>query len=127
MLTKLQIGFCVAAGVGIVIFTAGIFSNINVARMPVWLAPVIWGSFILVIGSCIGVVATMVLDREREPGDDDDEEAELLPDDPLSDEPMPELTTQETAVPATIEPSSMEFAEPGSEEMVEFSTLPDDE
>lgn len=136
MLTKLQIGFCVAAGVGIVIFAAGMFSNINVSHVPGWLAPVAWGSFVLVVGSCVGVVATMILDREKEPGDDEEEEAELPPETPPPDEStpdittdgsVPELTTEETSEPMAPDLGTIEFAEPGSEEAIEFSTLPTDE
>jgi hypothetical protein len=129
VLTKLQIAFCVLAGLGIIVFGVAMGSNVNVARVPGWLAPVAWGSFGLISVSCIGVVVTLALDREKEPGSDD-EESELLPiDEPLpeGDETEPDLTTVETTEMESTEPAPMEFVEPGNEETVEFSTLPSDE
>jgi hypothetical protein len=129
VLTKLQIAFSVLAGLGISVFGIAMYSNANVAQVPGWLAPVAWGSFGLICASCVGVVVTLALDHEKEPGSDD-EEAELLPvDEPLPDgeEIVPDLTTVENAEMESDEPAQMEFAEPGSEETVEFSTLPPDE
>jgi hypothetical protein len=154
VLTKLQIIFCVLAGLGIVVFGVGMISNVNVAKVPGWLAPVAWGSFGLIAASCVGVVVTLALDREKEP-DLDEDEAELLPidepgsEEPGSDEPRaeedevaPGLTTvadtetiAETDIetvesePAEVapEPAQIEFAEPGNDETIEFSNLPLDE
>lgn len=133
MLTKLQIAFCVVAGLGIVVFGAGMVSNINVAKVPGWLGLVAWGSVGLVLASCAGVVVTIALDRERPPADEEEEEeSELLPvDEPLppGDETVPDLTTTEQTEIATepAVPGEMEFTEPASEETIEFSTLPTDE
>ena len=139
MLTKLQIAFCVLAGLGITVFGVGMIAaekqqaqppNASAAHVPGWLAPVAWGSFGVITLSCLGVIVTLALDREKEPGSDDEEESELLP----VDEPEPEgeeltsdLTTVETTETESTEPAPMEFVEPGSEETVEFSTLPSDE
>ena len=138
MLTKLQIAFSVLAGLGVTVFGVGMIAaekqqaqpqSANVAQLPGWLAPVAWGSFALIAASCVGVVVTLALDREKEPGSDD-EESELLPvDEPLpeAEETTPDLTTVETTETESTEPAQMEFVEPGNEETVEFSTLPSDE
>lgn len=179
MLTKLQIAFCVLAGLGIVVFGAGMFSNVNVAKVPGWLAPLAWGSFGLVLASCAGVVVTLALDREKEPGSEEDEEeeeehAELEEpageeatigsvadakdlgvvhseehseehveehgeehgavhseehcEEPLAEHPDASgLTTVEDTEFQESEAEPMQFAEPGSEETIEFSSLPSDD
>lgn len=142
MLTKLQIAFCVLAGLGIAVFGVGMIAaekqqaqpqNASAAKVPGWLAPVAWGSFGLIGVSCLGVIVTLALDREKEEGaDDEEEEEELLPVDepqPEGDEAVPDLTTVEDAAPTVEheEPGPMEFAEPGADETVEFSTLPPEE
>ena len=87
VLTKLQIAFCVLAGLGMTVFGVGMIAaekqqakppNASAAHVPGWLAPVAWGSFGVISLSCLGVIVTLALDREKEPGSDD-EESELLP------------------------------------------------
>jgi len=143
VLTKLQIAFCVVAGLGVSVFGIGMIAaekqqaqpqNVNAAKVPGWLAPVAWGSFGLIVASCAGVVVTLALDREKEPGIDgeDEDEEELLPVDEASSaepETVPDLTTVEDTSSETTEavhsvPAEMEFTEPGTEETIEFSTLP---
>jgi hypothetical protein len=134
VLTKLQIAFSVLAGLGITVFGIAMGSNVNVAQVPGWLAPVAWGSFGLIAASCVGVVVTLALDHEKEPKSDDDDEAELLPvDEPQTegDDISPDLTTSEDATAEnaekeSAEPSQPELAEHGSEETVEFSSFPEE-
>ena len=153
MLTKLQIAFCVVAGLGIIVFGVGMVSNVNVAKVPTWLAPVAWGSFGAIMASCVGVVATLALDRDKPPASEEEEEAEeeeseLLPVEESTDETVGEtvgepgadvdetasdLVTVETtetapsAEPQAFDEEPMEFVEPGSAETIDFSTLSEDE
>jgi hypothetical protein len=129
VLTKLQIVFCVLAGLGIIVFGIAMFSNVNVAHLPSWLAPVAWGSVGLMAVSCAGVVATLALDRDKPAGDDDREE-ELLPVEgpvPETEETTPDLATAEQTEMESIESIPTDFSELGNEETIEFSTLPSDE
>jgi hypothetical protein len=69
VLSKLQVALCILAGVGIVVFIAGVMTNIQVKQFgPVsgLLGLLAWGSVGLVFASCIGVVAAQVLET-REP------------------------------------------------------------
>ena len=136
MFAKVQIALGVVAGLALVLFGAGMFANSNVAHMPAWLGPLAWGTLGLVILSCIGVLVTLVLDREKPPGseeDDEDTEASETPsaakssdDEDLMPTETPDLAELgQTEIDASEAP--MEFTEPGSEETVEFSTLPPDE
>jgi hypothetical protein len=97
VLTKLQIGFCILAGVGIVVFFVAMITNVNVATVPGWLGPVAWVSFGLMVVSCLGVVVTLVLDRDKpaRPADEagpDEEEPEQPqeepPESPLAEEEL---------------------------------------
>jgi len=94
VLTKLQIGFCILAGVGIVVFFVGMITNVNVATVPGWLGPVAWGSFSLMVASCLGVVVTLVMDRDKpaKPADESgpDEEEPPQPQDEPPESPFAE-------------------------------------
>jgi hypothetical protein len=147
VLTKLQIAFCVLTGLGLIVFAAGMYAAekqgenrvANAGKLPGWLAPVALGSIGLSLASCVGVLTTLALDREKPPEPEEDEEAELLPvDEPLPQGTEPEaedlapddLTTVGGAETATFEAAAMEFTEftePGDAETIEFSTLPQDE
>jgi hypothetical protein len=139
MLTKLQIAFGVAAGLAILVFGAGMVSNVNVARVPGWLAPLAWGTFGLVVVSCIGVATTLVLDREKE-SPSDEEKAEKSPADEQSPGQQPaeesEVAPQPTDLEqieadavdaAAFEPGTLDVVEPAGDETVEFTSLPLDE
>jgi len=129
VLTKLQIALGVLAGLAIVVFFAAMWSNRDVAKVPGWLAPVAWGSFGVVMASCVGVMVTLALDREK-PDEPEEEESELLPVDespPEGEKPPAEEPTAEHAETDMLETEPMEVTEPGSEETVEFTTLPSDE
>src|ERR1700676_4696622 len=92
VLTKLQIGFCILAGVGIVVFFVALITNVNVATVPGGLGPVAWGSFGLMVASCLGAVVTLVLDRDRpaQPADESgpDEEEPEQPQEEPPDSPL---------------------------------------
>jgi hypothetical protein len=137
MLTKLQIAFGVIAGLALVLFGAGMFASSNVLHVPAWLGPLAWGTLGLVIVSCIGVLVTLVLDRDRPPGSDkkdkDVEASEITPeleasaDDDLMPTGAPDLAEIGQTEFDASEAVPMEFTEPGSEETIEFSTLPPEE
>ncbi len=101
MLTKLQVGFCIAIFVGLAVFAAAIFTNKDVATMPGWLGPAAWGSFGLMVVGCLGVVVTIALDRERpakskdEPDSDDEEPAVEPPEAPIAADEGPEFEHDE--------------------------------
>jgi hypothetical protein len=141
MITKLQIAFGFVAGLALLLFFAGMVSNVNVARVPSWLSPLALGSLGLVVAACVGVGVTLVLDRERPPGSDEDEEdeegekaeaasdevsetskkAKSAEEDELLPTESPDLADLgQTEVDAAEAP--LEFTEPGGEETIDFST-----
>ena len=69
MLSKIQVALCIVAGAGIVVFMAGVATNMQVKQFgPVsgLLGLLAWGSAGLVFASCIGVVVAQTLEL-REP------------------------------------------------------------
>jgi hypothetical protein len=65
MLSKIQIALCILAGVGIVVFIAGVATNMQVKQFgPVsgLVGLLGWGSVGLVFASCIGVVVAQSLE-----------------------------------------------------------------
>ncbi len=118
MLSKIQIALCIVAGAGIVVFIAGVATNIQVKQF----GPVsglngllAWGSVELVFASCIGVVVAQALEL-REPKAPKErkkeEEAESIAEaEAPSEEGAPAVATTEEPVaetPSTKEASAFE-------------------
>jgi hypothetical protein len=65
VLTKLQVLFSILAGIGIVVFCVAMVSNVNVPTVPDWLSLVAWGSFGVMVGSCLFVVIALALEFRK--------------------------------------------------------------
>jgi hypothetical protein len=140
MITQLQIAFGFVAGLALLLFFAGMVSNVNVARVPSWLSPLALGSLGLVVAACVGVGVTLALDRERPPGSEEEEEEEGEKAKAASDEvgetskkaksaEEDELLPTESPDLVDLGPTGidtaeapLEFTEPGGEETIDFST-----
>jgi hypothetical protein len=118
VLSKIQIALCIVAGAGIVVFIAGVATNMQVKQF----SPVsglngllAWGSVGLVFASCIGVVVAQALEL-REPKAPKErkkeEEAESIAEaEAPSEEGAPAVATAEEPVaetPLTKEASAFE-------------------
>ncbi len=79
MLTKLQVVFSVLIGLALVVFAAAILTNVNVPKVPNWVAIVVWSTFGVMVACCIGVVITLMLEYREKKEPDEEEEVEELP------------------------------------------------
>jgi hypothetical protein len=75
--------FTVLIGLALVVFAVAIVTNVNVPKVPNWLAIVVWSTFGVMVACCLGVVITLMLEyREKKEPDED----ELADDEPVAEE-----------------------------------------
>jgi hypothetical protein len=123
VLSKIQIGLCILAGVGIVIFVAGVMTNMQVKQFgPVsgLLGLLAWGSIGLVFASCVGVVVAQTLEL-REPKAPKEPKEEKAVAEPVAETEAP---SEELApVVATAEEPAAEAA--SSSDVGTFEAMPE--
>ncbi len=125
MLSKIQVALCIVAGAGIVVFMAGVATNMQVKQFgPVsgLLGLLAWGSAGLVFASCIGVVVAQTLElREPKAAKERKKEKEAEPvaeTEAPSEEVAPAVATAEELVaetPSTGEANAFEAIPEGLE------------